>query len=144
MCTNDGATIESPIDLVLYRHVQPNWLTDEGEPSSQAFWPWREIDNGCLSVDRGNMATAAESHNLRTASKPTGFGVESAGVWGLSIGEVASVGLKSCADPVEKNGDQPANPAHAVIEFGDLVRKKREKIGRQFKGKAIDRGRLHP
>ena len=27
------------------------WL-DDGEPSSQSFFPWRDVDDDCMSVDR--------------------------------------------------------------------------------------------
>src|SRR5215207_3847498 len=41
MCQKNGDRIRVP-DEILIRQVNPAWL-DDGEPSSQSFYPWRDI-----------------------------------------------------------------------------------------------------
>lgn len=143
MCDKKGPEIKG-VQVVLLRHVYPTWLDEEGEPSSQAFYPWRDVDHDCLSVDRGDMTTPEKAHVLFTTQPPEGFGVASVGVWGLSLEEVTEAGVSTWSDPVEATENKPANPAHALVEFeGNSVNAKK-KIGRALKVKAIVRGRLHP
>jgi hypothetical protein len=123
--------------------VSPAWL-DDGEPSSQSFYPWRDVDDDCMSVDRGSITTPAAAFQLFTAARPGGFGQASAGAWGLSVAEVEAAGLSAWADPVATTSDAPANPAHALVEFAPLTKKQQRSLGRKLKLLAIARGRLHP
>jgi len=129
---------------VLFRQVYPNWLTEDGQPSSQAFYPWREVDKGCLSVDRSTLTTPAEAHALFTAPKPAGFEQASAGVWGLSITEVVEVGIAPRPDRIDATHEYPENPAHALLEYPSANPKGWKGLGRRLKVKAADRGCLHP
>jgi hypothetical protein len=143
MCEKNGARLTVP-DEVLFRQVDPGWLVDDGEPSSQAFYPWRAVDEGCLSADRSSMTSADCSYKIATALPPEGFGLASCGVWGLSVEDIAASQLTAWADPVEKTDSKPANPAHALVEFGDTPEKKWKNVGRVLKVRAIKRGRLFP
>ncbi|MFT3765159.1 MAG: hypothetical protein QM820_06535 [Minicystis sp.] len=143
MCEKAGPQIED-VTVVLLRQVYPSWLTEDGEPSSQAFYPWRDIDQGCLSVDHGGLTTAESAHALFTTLPPDGFGMASVGVWGLSVAEVVEVGVSAWCDPVPAADGKPANPAHALVEFEGKNDKARKAAGRVLKVKAIARGRLHP
>lgn len=143
MCEKTGEMIDEP-DEVLYRQIDPSWLDDEGVPSSQAFYPWRSIDDGCLSTDRSSITSPAESHALATALPPRGFGLDSVGVWGLSVQEVIDSCLSAWSDPVVGTPEKPENPAHALVEFGGMSQKKWKSVGRVLKLRALARGRLHP
>jgi hypothetical protein len=89
VCEKKGAQITQAHDDLLLRHVYPSWLDDEGQPSSQAFYPWREVDEGCLSVNRATVTTPEDSFLLFTGERPEGFGGTSAGVWAIALGEVS-------------------------------------------------------
>ena len=143
MCEKTGNQLADVTELLL-RQVRSQWLEDEGQPSSQAFWPFRDNDECCLSTDRGSMTTAEASHQLFTSPQPAGFGDYSAGVWGLLVSEVESAGTSAWEDPVPAGGTRPANPCHAVVEFGDGNQKQHRKVGKQLKVFACARGKLHP
>lgn len=115
----------------LLRQVHPNFFPD-GEVSSQAFFPFPKGD-GKLSVYDGDQITPEASHQHYT----TNLGLESVGVWAVNGEEVGSVGLSYEPDPV--NG----NPAHAVINFGDLAEKECRKLAKWLKKFAAERGSLY-
>lgn len=142
MCNKSGPQLGAADDL-LHRQVRQEWI-DDGEPSSQAFYPWRDVDDGCWSVDRGSMTTAAAAFRLFTDPKPQGFEGRSAGVWSVSHTEVAGYALTAWEDPVAATATEPANGAHALVEFGDHDKKRWKGIGRKLKALAIARGRQHP
>lgn len=142
MCAKAGPRIPRSSEVLL-RQVNPSWL-DGDEPSSQSFYPWRDLDEECLSVDRGSLTSAADAHRLFTAPSPTGFGMASMGVWGVSVEEVEDAGLSSWDDKLSAIPPKPANPAHALIEFAPLSKKQQKALGRRLKVLAIARGRLHP
>ncbi|MBK8251750.1 MAG: hypothetical protein IPK82_03670 [Polyangiaceae bacterium] len=143
MCEKAGERLTSQ-EEVLFRQINPGWLDEDGEPSSQAFYPWRTVDQGCLSADRSSHTSAEQSFLLATALPPLGFGLDSVGVWGLSVAETDDLSLSAWSDPVPASAEKPANAAHALIEFGDLPQKKWKNAGRTLKLRALARGRLHP
>lgn len=143
MCNKIGPQLTAPRALLL-RHVYPKWLEEDGEPSSQAFYPWRDIDDGCLSVDQRSLTTEEESYRLFTLPPPDGFGQPSVGIWGIEVEEIAAEGLTAWCDPVEACGGKPANPAHALVEFGAKPKNSWKALGRKFKLKARARGKLYP
>ena len=143
MCEKNGDRLDSPQEGLL-RQVGPSWLDEDGIPSSQAFYPWRTIDDGCLSVDRSSITSPETSYHLATGEPPAGFGLESVGVWGLRVEEVSALDLSAWSDPVEATAEKPANSAHALVEFGGVAQKKRKSLGRTLKLRALARGRLHP
>jgi hypothetical protein len=143
MCTKSGPELTDGGEVLL-RQVYPAWLSEDGEPSSQAFYPWRDVDEGCLSVDRGSLVTAAAAFARFTAQPPLGFGQPAVEVWGVRVEEAHAVGLTAWRDPVPPKEGYPENPSHALIEFGDHARNRWSKLGKQLKVCAIARGRLHP
>ncbi len=142
MCEKNGVRISNS-DELLFRQVYPNWLEDNGQPSSQAFYPWRDVDDGCLSVDRATVTTANAAFLLFTTPKPDGFETASAGVWGLKVCELELL-MSAWEDPIDATSDTPANPAHAIVEFGQLEKKQWKRLGRMLKGRALERGRIFP
>jgi len=79
---------------------------------------------------------------LFTASRPRGLSGQSAGVWGVTVGEVDGCGLEAWDDPLHASNDTPENLAHAIIEFGDRGRGERERAGRRLAGYADERKQL--
>jgi hypothetical protein len=132
------------LEELLLRQVYPAWLEEDGEPSSQAFYPWRDVDDGCLSVDQRSLNAEDVAFSLFTAPRPVGFGQPSAGVWGLLVEEVTTAGVTAWADPVMATESTPPNLAHALVEFAEKPRSKWKSIGRMLKLRARARGRLHP
>lgn len=143
MCTKNGAELSGREELLL-RQVSPRWFEEDGEPSSQAFCPRSNVDDGCLSVDRGSITTPEAAFQLFTTLRPEGFSGNSAGVWAIDVSEVIGVGLSTWADPVLATETLPPNMAHAVVEYSALERSKWKKVARQLKMKARDRQRLFP
>lgn len=116
---------------LLMRQVHPSFFPN-GEVSSQAFFPFPK-DDGKLSVYDGDQISAEASHQHYTVD----LGLESVGVWVVSASEVVSVGLVHQSDPVD------GNPAHAVIDFGELAEKECRKLAKRLKKFAVDHGSLY-
>jgi hypothetical protein len=142
MCNKAGAQV-TDANEELFRHVGPDWLVEDGEPSSQAFLPFRDVDDGCLSVDRSSVTTAAASFALFTGAQPAGFGRPASSVWAVTVGEAAALALSTWEDPTAATGTTPPNPAHGVVEFGPKNNSWR-KNARALKVLAIARGQRHP
>jgi len=142
MCEKSGPQLPASAE-VLFRQVPP-FSCEEGEPTSLAFTPRKHNDDGCLSVDRSSLTSVEQSFALATKRPPDGFGLQSVGVWGLSLEDVYFCALTAWSDPVPASEGKPANPAHALIEFGSLSEGERRRLGRAFKVRAIARGRLFP
>lgn len=143
MCIKKGAQLASE-EGHLFRQVLPKWFSDDGVPTSQAFWPWRNVDECCLSVDRSTITTAQKAFALFTDQKPNGLNLQSAGVWSMMLSDIPGAQISLWEDALHATEDSPANPAHALLDFEQLPEKQREKFGRVFKAKSIARGRLHP
>lgn len=142
MSTTSKGPALTAIGEVLYRQVKPEWFAEQDEPTSQAFRP-RPTDKGMLSVDRSSLTTPKDSFVLATTQPPAGFGLTSAGVWGVSIEEVHGVALTAHEDPVVATTDKPANPAHCVVDFTGRNDKQARSLGRVLKHYAHQRGRLY-
>lgn len=126
---------------VLYRQVHPK-LFKNGEPTSVNFRP-TERDAGKLSVDRSSIVAAEQAfvHYVERCGR------ESVGVWGVTVDEVRDCGRSAIADPIPEDNPEgePANPAHAFVDFRDLTRRPEcEAVAKILKRAAIARGRLHP
>lgn len=118
-------------DELLHRQVHPNFIQD-GRVTSSAFKPFPR-DEGKLSVDRDQLASAQESYELHTEKKQ----LDSAGTWSVNVGECEELGLPCFEDPV----DEPVpDPAHAVIDFTELSKNQRKKYAKKLRDKAMDRG----
>jgi hypothetical protein len=141
---NPGRQLLTDGSEVLFRQVYPSWLEDDGQPSSQAFYPWRPEDEGKLSTDRSGKTTLEASFALAIGDPPQGFGIRSCGIWGMSVAEVTEYALIPREDPVPATPEKPANPAHALVDFTPHPPKKWKPIGRKLKVCAITRKRLYP
>jgi hypothetical protein len=116
----------------LFRQVHPSWV-DNGIPSSQAFVPTRK-DEGQLSIARGSMTRADAAYKHYTTVQRR----ESAGTWGITVGEARAAGLNSLDLPVDDV------PAHGFVDFRGLRRREAERKGKLLVVRARERGRLHP
>ncbi len=126
-----------PSHEVLHRQVHPSFVVAE-RLSSQAFEP-SENDKGKLSVDRSSIWTAAESFEHYTKI----LGLESCGVWGVSVSECLEVGTVPLPDSCPP--EQPDNLAHALIDFTGLPSKNSwKKTAKKLAELARKRQRVHP
>ncbi len=117
---------------LLLRQVNPQFLRDD-HLSSQAFFPFPK-DAGQLSVYDGDQVTAEAAYLHFTQ----GLKLASIGVWAVTGGQSASLGIVSRPDPL------PNSPAHAVIDFGQRNENQCRKLAKLLRNFAIERGRLHP
>lgn len=120
-------------DLLMLRNVHPHFF-DNGRVGSGGFTPSQSHDF-CLSVDFDILCPPDVSrHRHETVSL-----LESAGVFGVTIGEFAENDVDCRADPVT------GNDAHALADF-DTIRQesksKLRKVGRKLAAIANDRGKL--
>ena len=122
-------------DELLHRQVHPSFVRD-GRASSQAFRPTPK-DSGRLSVDRGALRSAEESHLRYT----TDLGLSSAGTWAVAVGECSACDLPVEAEPLV---EPPPNPAHAAVVFTGLSRGQCEAKGTKLARAANERGCIHP
>lgn len=122
---------------VLFRQIHPKFF-EKGEPASNRFMPSASDENK-LSLDRGSMVTAAESHANYTAG-----GLESAAVYGVDVSEFAGESIACHSDPVVPTSGVAANPAHAIADYSSHVAKAHKIIAVRLKRLAMTRGRLHP
>jgi len=96
----------------LLRQIHPSFIV-AGRPSSQAFRPTKK-DEGQLSVSMGSKTSPAQAFELHTGAK----GLDSAGVWSLTVGDCDALGLSAYEDPVI---EPVADPAHAVVDFAGMT-----------------------
>jgi hypothetical protein len=68
------------------------------------------------------------------------MGLSSAGVWGVTVEECASVALVAFADPIE---EPISDPAHACIDFRGLSEKDCRIRGSQLQNLANKRGCIY-
>lgn len=127
-------------DTILLRQAHPAFVEND-QLTSQAFFPFPK-DKNKLSVDDADLTTAEAAFEHYTKV----LQLESAGTWGVSCKEVTSTGLQYNSDPLIGNPDEGivANPAHALIDFGDRDEKECRKLAKKLKALAITRQRLHP
>lgn len=122
-------------DELLHRQVHPSFL-QKGRVSSQAFRPTPK-DEGMLSVSRGSLSSAEEAYLLYTGDK----GLESVGVWSVTVGECAAVALHAFHDPVT---EPVPDPAHSFVDFRDATTSGTEKCSKRLAAFARARGCQHP
>lgn len=125
-------------DELLHRQIHPAWF-EEGQPTSQGFRPTGK-DDGMLSVDRSTLSTAEASFVLHRDGK----GLQTAGTWGLTVGEFLAEDVRCRKDPIEASQDEPANPAHAVADFTPHGTGRCKIISKRLRNVAVGRGRLFP
>lgn len=121
---------------VMYRQIHPNYMK-KGLPASNRFMPSGR-DQNKLSVDRGSMLSPAESHAAYTSN-----GLQSAAVYGVSVGDFREEKISTRPDPVEAAHDKPGNPAHALADYAPHDEVAQKQIALRLCGKAISRGVLH-
>ena len=135
MSTDAKGDALTTLDELLWRQIHPKFVQD-GRATSQAFRPSPK-DEDQLSVDRGHLTTAADSHSRYVRS-----GFESAGILAVTIGECGYHGLPVYSDPVPE-GDHP-NPAHALVDYRALPsRGRREAVAKMLTANALARGWQH-
>lgn len=117
---------------VLRRQVHPGLLDPTVGVMKTAFTP-SDRDCGLLSTLRGSV-DAREAHQ-RWIAIP---GHESAGTWGISVGEAADLSLPSLDD-----GHVPGMPRdHASVDFRKHSKGLRLQLGRKLRESSVKAGPL--
>jgi hypothetical protein len=133
-----GAEVLTDVDEMLWRNVHPTWI-DNGAMTSQAFRPTGK-DAGRLSTARSGVVTAQEHFTEHTESR----GLESAGVWAISVGEASELELPCMYDEHSPSLPQPAPKGHTSIDFSGLSGGETRKKAGALRDRAESRGRRHP
>lgn len=124
-------------DLV-WRSVHPAWFVN-GRLSSQAFRPTPK-DQLMLSGASSRSVTAEEHFTEYTED----FGLESCGVWAISVGEAAAEGLPCWADEGTPQAPLPCPRGHVSIDFRGKTGAELRRVGQRLRTFAEVRGRIHP
>lgn len=120
---------------LLFRQVHPTFI-QENRPTSQAFKPTPK-DEKKLSVSREQLTTASASYETYT----NGHGLESVGVWGVTVGEATSHALPVQHAPLK--APPVDDPAHTLIDYTGQPREAKVKtIAQKLAASARDRGCL--
>lgn len=133
MSENDRNKLSDPLEHLL-RQVHPNFYVN-GRISSQAFEATQAHDF-FLSVSQASLTSARHAFELYTND----FGLSSACVCTVTVGEVEAVDLSAYHEPTPATPDTPADPAHAIIDMSKLPRKQRKKRAGSLAKYARDRG----
>ena len=125
----------SDLSEVLFRQVHPSFI-QEHRPTSQAFKP-NQNDQQKMSVSRSAKTRAKECFEHFTQRLER----KSAGVWGVSVGEVIEQGLSALSDELF---EPIPDPAHALVDFRQVTPESKIKtISSKLAAKAKDRGCLY-
>jgi hypothetical protein len=127
---NGLAPLEDEAEVLL-RQVHPLQYLVDGKLSSVAFYPSED--------DQGVMSTRREDIGPERACRDWLEHHESAGTWGVSVGEFA-------AHTVETTDDSslPEQPeGHASADYTHMAEGARRKKGRKIRDHAWDRGPLY-
>ena len=117
-------------DTLLLRQAHPQFAPG-GQLTSQAFVPFPK-DDGLLSVDDGDLISAAEAHAYYTGV----LELESNGVWSVSKKESDGESATAISSP------EPNRPSHASLDFRGKSDKECRRIAKKLKAWALARGCL--
>lgn len=123
---------------LIWRNVNPSWI-DNGEVSSQAFRPTPK-DKKQLSGAREDAVSAAE-HFVEFTQK---LGLDSVGVWAVTVDESHSASLRCIYDADAPTAPDPCPTGHTYIDYRDHGNSKIRKIGSTLRDFAEGRGCQHP
>lgn len=138
---------------VLRRQVVASW-TKDGNPLSVAFRPTPK-DKRRLSTDQESVTPkeSFDGYESRTGTRPHS-------TWGISVGVI--LGAHECLsdevkevgrlDVIDDGGTEGLHDTHASVVYSkdydgassSRTQKYDERIARELKKEAINRGRLHP
>lgn len=125
-------SIISDPKILLLRNAHPHFY-DNGRVGGGAFAPTEEHESK-LSVDDSTKCSPKTSY-LRHRDA----GLQSAGVFGLTVEEFDNENVEVVADPL------PENDAHALADFEEvrqISKSQVKKAGRRLAAKANTRGKL--
>lgn len=121
-------------DELLFRQVHPEFYQN-GILGSRAFKP-NSSDKGLMSTDRAALtsAEAAFVHYTQHVKK------KSACVYGLTVQNFEAVAVECQADPLEADGDIPANAAHSLANYNKNPDKSWKLVSQRLRDVAEERG----
>ena len=119
------------------RQCHPSFY-QEGEPTSQIFAAFPR-DKGELSGTRDSKVTAEESYREYTQV----MGLQSVGVWGISVGEAEDAGSR-VVDDSQKPTKQRVPQGHVYLDMKHMTRIELKRLRVQLLERAKARGILYP
>lgn len=132
-----GEVLVEDVAELLWRQVNPTWVSDAGVPTSQAFKPGT-ADEGKPSVARSSKQSAEEAHRWHTevAKRP------SAGTWAVAVGECTTADLRVVDDSAADGAPASRSPAHAYWDFRPLTKGELKKASAALLMAALRRGQV--
>ena len=123
-------------DEIWFRHAFPAAATEDRGEINQLAFKLHDNDGGKLSGARSSKVSAASSFDERRTVKPN-----TAGTWGVSIGELDSCGLR-CVDDTAVPPPKPTG--HSYVDLRRVTEDRAKDLRQELADFANDRGRLHP
>lgn len=122
--------------VLCFRQVHPKNL-DRGRPNPLTFRP-RPSEHGLMSITLSNKRDAASAYELYTRAKEAGgSGLQSAGVWAVTVAE--------CHEAKLTVHEHPPDDAHGCINFQNCVDEADMKTrAAMLLAKAVQRKRIYP
>lgn len=120
------------VEEVLLRQVHPDQMQASGIPDSSAFMA-KQPHNYLLSTRR-------ESVGARRAYEDWTEVHDSAGTYGMSVGEIQAQQLSAFDD----SADEGMPEGHASVDFRGVSDGQSKKRARRLRDAAVTRGRLYP
>ena len=115
------------LDELLHRNAHPTFI-DNGRISSQAF-RLTSRDEGRLSIQQNSRAAAAIAYERYTAR-----GLQSGGVWSITVAECGQFTLSVYDDPLEDDD------SHAITDLIAYSVSQARKLTNKLASKARERG----
>lgn len=134
-----GEVLVQASDELLWRQVHPDWVTDDGVPTSQAFKP-AQADVNKPSVARSQRQTAEDAYRWHTESAQ----LKSRGTWGVTAGECTAASLRVIDDSNAENAPAHRSPAHAYLDFRPHSKSERKIASASLLSSALRRGQVYP
>jgi hypothetical protein len=143
----DGEEVLAELTEVLYRQVPLGHFDSVSqEPTMDIFRP-RPDEHSQLSTSRSSKVSAQQAYEHRVNT----LQLKSAGVWGVSVGELADVESRAVDDSaLLPDDDEKTPPGHAYIDLRHLeeTHKQDKRARDQFRQRLLiyarNRKRLYP
>ncbi|MFF0339676.1 hypothetical protein [Kribbella sp. NPDC004875] len=125
-------------DEKLWRNVNPAFF-DGDQMTTQAFTPTKK-DEGKLSSAMAALVTAEEHFREFTED----LGLQSSGVWCVTVDEVAGTGLRAVYDCESPERPDPCPKGHAYVDFRGAGSGLKKRAATKLRDAATNTGRVHP
>lgn len=133
-----GEELVDDPDELLWRQVNPDWVSGDGIPTSQAFKP-ATADENKPSFARASVHTAEQAYVWHTQSA----GLRSIGTWGVTVSECTSAQLRVVDDSRAADAPATRSPAHAYADFRPMSKSERKAAAASLLTAALRRQQIY-